>query len=117
MKDSLIEILTIIGYSEDKKLFADQFIELLHLKTLQNSLLTLPEDKQREVEEKILNARDQEEVEKIINENFSLDLYASMLKDMYFEMLKSYFEAIKPTLTENKLHELEKYLKAPAKKE
>ncbi len=119
MKDVLIEILTIIGYSDDKEAYADQFVELVHLKTMQNSLLTLPEDKQKEIERLLVNADSQEAVEKIINDNFHVDLYATMLKDMFSEMIKNYMETLYPTLSQTQVAELEKLLKFnfPQKKE
>ncbi|HRN95900.1 MAG TPA: hypothetical protein PLD54_00460 [Candidatus Levybacteria bacterium] len=112
MQEQIQKILDLIGYTADKDQFIKEFIELVHLKTMQSVLLTFPEDKQKEISDQLVNANHEDVVKKVIVDNFQKELYSKMLSDTYAEMIREYIESIVPSLSKVQISELKNYFRS-----
>lgn len=83
----------------------------MHLKTLQNSILTLPEEKRSEIEQQLIAADSEETIKKIVKDNFDAEQYSTNLRETFSEMIRAYIETIHATLSEQQIAELENNFK------
>src|SRR3990167_8016972 len=94
-----IQILNIIGYADDKQKFAQEFLTMCMAQTSAKVLANLPIEKQKEIQEKIKKAKDQNKITSVLRSEEHIDEYQRTLIDITKENFTEYIEKIMPTLT------------------
>lgn len=84
LKQVIVQMLTIIGYTDDKDAFATEFLGLIQQKAMVTFLQSLPKDKQEE--------------------------YNKVAGDTLKDAFAGYTKAIQPTLSEDQKQKLQQYL-------
>lgn len=105
MKDILLQILTDIGYEDDKQKYADSFLQIVHIKTFERIFHTLPEEKQNQFKNE--NKDDVEKIKHFLEDNFSRETYDDTLVTVFSEMLDTYLKDIAPHLSEQAIQKLQ----------
>lgn len=96
----LIELLTAIDYNKDKSAFVEEFIKNLQLQSLNNLLLTLPQDKLDNMKQQLLSSsNDAQNSSKIIRSLFSEAQINSSIENASREAVTSYIESIRDVLS------------------
>lgn len=106
-KDIFLKVLDIIGYSDDKEKFTDQFISLCQQKATTDLIEFLPGDKQKLLGQQISQNTTSEQVQKILAQYFTGQQYTKALEKATAGNFKEYLEKITPTLSidqQNSLH-------------
>ncbi|OGK22037.1 hypothetical protein A3C23_03055 [Candidatus Roizmanbacteria bacterium RIFCSPHIGHO2_02_FULL_37_13b] len=106
----MIQILNIIGYADDKQKFAQEFLTMCMAQTSAKVLANLPIEKQKEIQEKIKKAKDQNKITSVLREYQNIDEYQRTLIDITKENFTEYIEKIMPTLTSEQKDKLLEFL-------
>jgi hypothetical protein len=108
-QELLLKILTIIGYSDNKEEFVNQFIVNIHLQAFLDLILTLPIDRQEEI--KLSLARSSQypdRVTRILVSYFSQVQIQDAFEAASKDSIGKYIEAISDTLSNQQRQELSK---------
>lgn len=109
-KKGITEILNIIGYSEDKETFINNFVEISLNMVLNNLILTISEEKQIEFRQRI-SLVDQGNQIKIFNEYFTQEKVEVEIQKVFSANLADYLKEILPLLSVEQKDEVGEYLK------
>lgn len=106
----LLQVLTSIGYEEDKQLFAKKFIWVCEKQALDRVVGKLPKDQQvviyQALSEQVLSDQNKAYIMTVLQSK----QYQTSLLEVFKQNLESYTETIAPTLTEEQTQETEKIL-------
>lgn len=106
----LLQILTSIGYEEDKLLFAKKFIWVCEKQALDRVVSKLPKSHQtviyQALNEQVLSDQNKAYIMTVLQSK----PYQSSLLEIFKQNLESYIETIAPTLIEEQTQETEKIL-------
>lgn len=105
-------ILDIIGYSDDKKAFADKFSKVCQKQALLDLIDSLPFNKQEGLKLQLGSADNPQKIGEILKQYVSADEYNKILKLASQNALDSYLQTVTPTLSDTQLAELQSYLKS-----
>lgn len=109
-KEILIEVLNIIGYSEDKNIFVDKFIELCVQQALTKLIIDLTEEQQKSLKEELQNKTDFQEIVIIIQKYINPQKTEEILKQTSSNLFEDYLKTIMPELNKEQSEKLTKYL-------
>lgn len=110
LKQSIFQILDIIGYENDRDKFANDFLALCLQQAIVNLSLSLSEEKQLDLKNKLSLLTQQEDVEHILLDFFSREEYEKEVKDTTQNMFQDYLKTIVLTLNEKQRNNLKDYL-------
>lgn len=69
----LLQTLTVAGYKGNKESYADKFLDLCYQETLLSLLESLPEDKQKEIQEQLKEKPEAKTINDILKDNFTTE--------------------------------------------
>lgn len=99
-------ILDIIGYTKDKDTFADTFFQKCETATVMKLIHDLPENQQKEIEEKIASGKTQSFLDNYV----STETYKKTLSEASELLLTDYLDELASTLTQEQKHQIQSYL-------
>lgn len=109
-KNVILEILNIIGYSNDKNAFAEKFINNCLLQSLSNLIARLAKEKQDSIKRSLAENHTANELAQILKKNFTAKEYSDALKTATENAFKKYLETVKPTLNQFQQKNLQVFL-------
>ncbi|MBI2613617.1 MAG: hypothetical protein HYW62_02500 [Candidatus Levybacteria bacterium] len=96
----LLKILEIIGYSDDKDAFVDEFLKNVQMQSVIDLIQSLPQDKQSEIKEKLAQIQnDQNKASDLLKAYFTEEQIQEALKNSSKKAMEEYIKAINPTLS------------------
>jgi hypothetical protein len=113
-KAILLDILTAIGYSEDKEAFIEKFIKNVEFQSLMGLMQQLPQNKQEEIENQLLTIlNDPQKVSETLKGVFSEEQIQQSLENATKDAVLNYITTVNDTLSvaqrENLTQTLERY--------
>ena len=105
VKDILIQVLTIIGYEDDKDLFADEFIKLCQDQALIQLINSLPEKKQLLLKQELTQT---EKTDETLQKYFTTKKFNDAVEKSIQEQFQSYLQEIYDTLSNEQKNNLDK---------
>lgn len=108
----ITQVLSIAGYEGDKKEYADKFLGLCQEDIVYTLLESLPEEKQNAIKEELKDKKSYEDLQKVINENFTPDEVFKVSERITKEAFKSILDKVTPTLDSGKKDVLKAYFKS-----
>lgn len=109
-KDILTQILTIVGYKDDKNSFSEKFIVLCQQQAFLEFVESLPKSLQEDLKAKLVDQKDKERIKKAMDQYVNTKEFLEKLELVTAKNFKEYIEAIIPTLTDDQKAQLQKYL-------
>lgn len=97
-KQILRDILTLIGYKDDKEAFVEDFFTTSKYEAMTNFLQTLPKDRLDELEQKLLQGVKEASVKAIIFEYVTPEKYEYALKQTIAENMKEFVATVTEAL-------------------
>lgn len=111
-KQTIIKILDIIDFSEDKDNFAAKFIEQIKLQSIIDMTNSLSENRKKELKAKISSdPNDAAKVSKILKAYFSDDLLSKSLEDTANSAIADWLKTLSGTLSNQQRENLSKFTK------
>jgi len=109
-KDIILEVLSIIGYVENKESYAVKFIQNCEKQTLFDLLTTLPKEMQEQFKSQIVGATDQVQQKAIIFTYVTSEQYQTALQKASTTAFQDLLEAVTPMLSTDQADKLKSYL-------
>ena len=113
-KDNLLETLTIIGYTDDRDKFAEEFLNLCQQQAFLNLIQKLPKDKREELEKELSQGNSSQKLQEIIRKYFSIKKYTEALEEVTEKAFMGYIEKVLPILSASQKNNLQKFLSSLA---
>jgi hypothetical protein len=107
----LTTILEIIDYPENKEEFINKLTSSICLETLNQLLVSLPEEKQTQIKDQLKNIQTADAFEQIINSNFDQNLFQETVKITTQKIFTEYLQTIEDVLTEEQKIKLDNFFK------
>lgn len=99
-RNTLLKILDIIEFSDDKSTFVDEFLRNVQLQSLDNLIQSLPEDKQKEIRQNLSrNSDNPKKVAEILKMHFTEAQMQKALETVSKTAIETYFKTINETLS------------------
>lgn len=117
-KDIIFNILTIIGYQDNKIEFVSSFFAQIFAEAIARTTYELSDSDRAKIGNELATAEDEEAQKAIILQYMSQTKFEALLTEISREHLTDYLETIFPKLTEEKSERLSTYLRTlenPAK--
>ncbi|MBI4098218.1 MAG: hypothetical protein HY426_04235 [Candidatus Levybacteria bacterium] len=108
-KQIILQVLEIIGYSDDKEKYADDFLALCFQKAFVNLTQKLPQDKQDQLTQR-MSLVSADKTEALLLEYFPKEEFENAIKEASRSTFEEYLKTIIPTLNEEQRSKLEAYL-------
>ena len=108
-KDIILNILTIIGFTDDKEAAADEFIQNCEKQALLDILVALPVEKQDALKRQLAGVKDQDQQKAIIAEYVSSEQYQESLQKASATAFEGLIEEVIPTLSKEQTDKLQSY--------
>ncbi|MBP9716836.1 MAG: hypothetical protein KBD51_02730 [Candidatus Levybacteria bacterium] len=108
-KEIILNVLEIIGYSDDREKFANEFLGLILQKSINNLAEKLPQNKLDQLRQR-LSLSKPEKLETLLKDYFSGEELNESVKKVSENMFKEYLEEVGPTLSNSQKEDLQKYL-------
>lgn len=108
-KEIILQVLEIIGYTDDREKFANDFLGLILQNSINNLSENLPQDKIDQLRQR-LSLSKPEKLETLLKDYFSGEELNDSVKKVSENMFKEYLEEVGPTLNESQKENLQKYL-------
>ncbi|MBU1000882.1 hypothetical protein KKE78_05835 [Patescibacteria group bacterium] len=109
-KNIIIQILDIVGYGENKEDFADELLSLCQQQTLVDLVKSLPEEKRILLEKTSFSQTNPQNIEQVLNENFTEEMILQALKNATENIIKTYLQTISPHLSDTQKKNLQTYI-------
>jgi hypothetical protein len=116
-KKTLLDILDIIDYQDDKPAFVDEFFSLIYAETVAQMDSELDEQSRKNLSQEFDNAKDNDDAKEIILKYFSKEKFDEKITKITQEQFEDYLETIYPTLDEETQGKLTDYLNSLPKPE
>lgn len=110
IRTTLLKILEIIDYRDNKDNFVDEFLKNLQLQSFLDLMQTLPKDKQQELQKQLQSVTQLEELNNKINLYFNEKQLKDSLENTARTGLANYIQAIDPSLSTVQKNNLAKLL-------
>ncbi len=107
-KDIILKMLDIIGYREDKEVFANEFLKNVYLQSVQDLIKALPQEQQG-IKDKIVAAKTPEELDKIVKVSFSSEDIDKALSLSSQNSMSEWIKTVIPTLSLEQKQKLQEY--------
>lgn len=101
-------MLDIIGYREDKEVFANEFLKNVYLQSVQDLIKALPQEQQG-IKDKIVAAKTPEELDKIVKVSFSSEDIDKALSLSSQNSMSEWIKTVIPTLSLEQKQKLQEY--------
>src|SRR5438046_1432263 len=111
-RDIIIQVLTIIGYEDNKDTYADEFIQNCEKQALLDLLQALPQEQQEVFKQQIAKVTDQEQQKTIIHEYIKPEQYQQILQKASQIAFVGLLKDLIPTLSQPEATQLQTYLKS-----
>lgn len=105
-RELFLQVLEIIGYSDDREEFTNKFFQLCEQQAIVNLVKSLPQDKQTDPDPNNL----------LLKKYFTQEQVATNLQEATRETFNSYLQTVIPTLNNKQKTDLETYLKSLSEK-
>src|SRR5947209_6150839 len=105
-KDIILELLTIIGYEDNKETYANDFIQNCEQQALIDALSALPTHQRDAFKQRMLWTHDQGRAKEIIAEYIAPEQYKQALQKASADVFKELLEAVMPTLSREQVDKL-----------
>lgn len=112
VKEIILEILNIIGFEDDKRACADEFIQNSKAKALLDLLTALPKEKQEQFKSQIAGVTDLHQQQTIIASYVTPEQYQEALQKASTTAFQGLLEAVIPTLSNDQADKLRSYLQS-----
>lgn len=109
-KQSVLKILEIINYQDNRDVFADDFLFLIQQEMLARLIESLSEEKRQELERELGEKPSPELIHTLLNKYFSEQQKAETTEQVTAETFKDFFKSIIPTLSGQQKTKLQAYL-------
>lgn len=114
----LLKILEIIGYSDNKNEFVDEFLKNIQMQSVIDLIQSLPQDQQSQIKKQLsVNPNDPNKAADVLKSYFNNEQIQEALKNASKTAMEEYIKAINPTLSstqKNNLITLSQQLNASA---
>jgi hypothetical protein len=112
LKTILLDILTAIGYNEDKEVFIEKFIKNIELQSFMDLMQGLPQNKQEELEGQLATvSNDPKKILQTSKGYFSEEQLQQTLQNVTKDAVSNYITAISDTLSDGQRENLTQILK------
>lgn len=116
-RELFLEVLNIIGYSDDREEFTNQFFQLCEQQAIVNLVKSLPQDKQATLQAESAKQTNPDPNNLLLKKYFTQEQIATNLEEATKVTFNSYLQTIIPTLNDKQKTELETYLKSLSEKQ
>ena len=110
-RDIFLQVLNIIGYTNDKEEFTNKFFQLCEQQTVVSLIKSLPQDKQTSLQTELSKQTIPDPSNTLLKKYFSEEQIVNTLQKATEETFSSYLQTVMPTLNDKQRTELETYLK------
>ncbi len=108
-KRIILDVLEIIGYTDDRDKFANDFLGLILQNSINNLSEKLPQDKIDQLRQR-LSLSKPEKLETLLNDYFSSEELNDSVKKVSESMFREYLEEVSPSLNDSQREDLQRYL-------
>lgn len=105
----ILDVLEIIGYTDDRDKFANDFLGLILQNSINNLSEKLPQDKIDQLRQR-LSLSKPEKLETLLNDYFSSEELNDSVKKVSESMFREYLEEVSPSLNDSQREDLQRYL-------
>jgi histidyl-tRNA synthetase len=116
-KKVLFEVLTIIGYQDNKIDFVNKFFSYIYIEAIAQITSKLSEQTREKIGEELKNASDEESQKAIILRYLSKEEFDQKLTEITTAQFSDYLQAVSPTLSKEEQEKLTTYLSSLPKPE
>jgi len=109
IKQTLVNILDIVGFDKDKEKFAEEFLGLVESEALLDLIEGLPEEDQEKVAKQLSKLEEPQKIGSVVEEWFSPKEVLERLMEVIEKRTKELFEGVKDDITDEQKKELENY--------
>lgn len=109
LRDIFLAVLNLIEFTDNKDIYADEFIQNCEKQALLDLLTALPQDKQEAFKRQIARVTDQEQQKAIILEYITPEQYQQALQKASATAFQGLIEEIIPTLSNEQAANLQTY--------
>jgi len=109
-RKTIIEVLSIINFTDDKEVFTDGILVMAEKQALTECIKSLPEHKRAPLIHLLNNTHRQRELSTILKRYITEEMYAKQLEKSTNELFLDYLETIDKTLDPETRAKLESYL-------
>ena len=109
LKTFLNNFLTTIDYPDDKEEFINKLTSAIYLDAVDETLKTLPQEKQAEIQEKLKTATTPEAIQEIVNASFDKNIFQQALQKSSQTVFADYLQTIEDTLSDEQKIKLQEY--------
>ena|SRR5579859_754832 len=110
-RNTILEVLEIIGYTDDREAFTDGFITNCKKQALFDVLEALLPERQVKLKERIKDVTDVDQAKAILETYVSTEVYNQALEQASKNAFIEYIEAVLPGLSNDQTSNLQAYLK------
>ena len=114
-RDIFLQVLNIIGYTNDKEEFTNKFFQLCEQQTVLSLIKSLPQDKQTSLQTELSKQTIPDPSNLLLKKYFTEEQIANALQKATEETFNSYLQTVMPTLNDKQRTELGTYLKTLSK--
>ncbi len=115
-REIFLQVLEIIGYSDNKEEFTNKFLQLCEQQTIVNLVKSLPEDKQAALHTESAKQIIPDASNSLLKKYFTLEQITANLQEATKETFNDYLQNIIPTLNDKQKNDLETCLKSLSEK-
>lgn len=116
-RELFLQVLNIIGYSDDREKFGNKFFQFCEHQAIVNLVKSLPQDKQAALEAESAKQTNPDHNNLLLKRYFTQEQIAANLQEATKETFNSYLQTITPTLNDKQKADLESYLKSLPEKQ
>jgi len=109
LKTFLSNFLDTINYPDNKEEFINKLLSAIYIDALDESLKSLPQDKQTEIQEKFKTAITPEAVQAVVAESFDQKVFEQTLQKSSQKLFSEYLQTIDDVLSEEQKVKLDQY--------
>jgi len=111
-KAIILNVLDIIGYEDDKKTYADTFMQLCRKQALIAAIQSLPRHQQEACSKELMQTSDEQEKSNILAKYITPRQYQHALQNAAQTLFSEFIKTLIPTLSPEQLTSLQTYLDA-----
>jgi hypothetical protein len=116
LKTFLSNFLDTINYPDNKEEFINNLLSAIYLDAVDESLKTLPQEKQTEIQEKFKTVTTPEAIQEVVSSNFDQNLFQQTLQKSSQKVFSEYLETIGDVLSVEQKTKLDEYFASQAPK-
>lgn len=114
MKDTFLKILELIHYEGDKEDWVNKALATINLNSFNKLVSSLPEEKQKEMEQNLQGENAIQKIPQVLAEYFSSEQIQEQIEKSSIEFIEKYLEEVFPQLPEDQQKSVEEYFNSVA---